>query len=62
MNEGRKISYTVTPNTPDKAPITIETNKEVEQLIEVLEEKNIESIQEQKVEEVEKSTEIFELR
>lgn len=66
MNEGRKISYTVTPNTPDKAPITIETNKEVEQLIEVLEEKNIESIQEQKVEEVEetkeveRSTEIFE--
>lgn len=38
MNEGKKISYTVTPNNPQQVPITIETNKKVEETVEILEE------------------------
>ena len=39
MNEGKKISYTVTPNNPGQTPITIETNKKIEKKEEREEEK-----------------------
>ena len=51
MNEGKKISYTVTPNNPGQTPITIETNKKIEQTIEVLEEVHT-KVEEPKVENI----------
>ena len=52
MNEGKKISYTVTPNSPKQEPITIETNKKIEETIEILEE--VKPVEEVKPEEQKK--------
>ena len=52
MNEGKKISYTVTPNSPKQEPKTIETNKKIEETIEILEE--VKPVEEVKPEEQKK--------